>query len=197
MNLLSTSTAARELIIDAIEKFNSPDPNFYNRKGTNEVQLLINSKTSFVHGEGFSVPVANATAYFSAAVKLDSNTVKPLINLSLLYAYGGYLAIATDYSYKAALLRDAPRVQFIHKCFSGGASDLQSLTVLADSLLDYKEEIVKVLALLYGLTVNGLGEKENIALERQILQGLVSEGLLKSEDESVWALVKSNSDSIP
>jgi hypothetical protein len=76
MNLLSTSTAARETISDSIEKFGSPDPNFYNRKGTNEVQLLVNSKTPFIYGEGFSIPVVNATAYFNAAIKLDSNTVK-------------------------------------------------------------------------------------------------------------------------
>jgi hypothetical protein len=53
------------------------------------------------------------------------------------------------------------------------------------------------LALLYGLTVNGLSEKENMALEVQVLQGLVSDGLLKAEEESIWALVKSNSDLIP
>jgi hypothetical protein len=188
MNLLSISASEREAVPNPIDKYRSSDPSLYNRQGKNEVQFLVNSGSPFTMGDQFSIPVGNAIAYFNAAIQVDDKLVEPVINLSLLYAYGGYFAIASDYSYKALLLSpNLPSIQFIHQCFSGGVSSLSVLTELADLLPEYKEELIRVLALLYGLSVKDLNEKEQMSEEKQLLQELVSGGLLNF-DESIWAL---------
>jgi hypothetical protein len=170
------------------------DHNFYNTKGVIELYNLIQGGFSWEKGDEIPVQIMNALNYFDAAIQLNKLTLKPYINQALVKMYSGYPASAASAISPALLIEpSSPRVRFLYACAAKGCSDLSAIATFIEELPQHRAEIEEVLACLQEIFDASVDPDREIDSISVLLKKLVTERMFLSEEESLFALLSSDS----
>jgi hypothetical protein len=166
--------------------------------------FILKGNASFIHsiesGEDvseYTISTLNAKNYYEAASRIDKTAIKPRINLALLSLYMGNTNAADDSILLGLSFNpNEPRLQLFHQCIPVGIRNISDIEKFINIFPEFEIEIKAVISMLKNILSENTPDTEISRLENASWKSFVLTRLTREENESLWAMIRSDNQDI-